>query len=331
MIGGNIILNPGDYAMTFTITDLNGNVTASASSRGSDFWKTYESASAGLINQLCNPTVEFLDGLISITIESSKYMPDQKNQRENEITSTSISGKISVRIIRDRILNYIGNPNFRRDCDPLEHCPVVEGGSDFQARDPNDYSKIIFANRYPLIVSKKESKMGFRGIDGKEKYVTTFNSTASDTNAVEGLHLEIKTYVAGEGQLAPLSPNYLIWLTGGKYLDKLRIHPMGKGGASQWDINKEKLVPIPDPVSVGIPYSIAQPEADMSLYKIYDPLLIENYREFEEYLLNPIGTFSISAAGIRSENSENYNLNTSVSVTISFSPHETNNMVKKEN
>jgi len=57
--------------------------------------------------------------------------------------------------------------------------------------------------------------MGIRGVDGKEKYVNTYNSAADDTNSVEGLNLEIKAYVAGEGQLAPLSPYYVIWLTGG--------------------------------------------------------------------------------------------------------------------
>jgi hypothetical protein len=328
MVSGNIILNPGDYSMTFTITDLKGNVTASSSSRGSDFWETYESASAGLINQLCNPTVEFLDGMISVTIENSKFSPNKKDQIQSESVSTSISGKITVRIIRDRIQRYIDNPDSRRECDPTMHCPILSGGSDFQARDALDYSTVLFANRYPLIVKIIKNEMGIRGIDGKEKYVNTYNSAADDTNSVEGLNLEIKAYVAGEGQLAPLSPYYVIWLTGGKYLDKFRIQPFGRGGAMQWDIYKEKLVPISDPVGVGIPYVIAEPEADMSLYKTYEPLLIKNSADFERYLMNPYGSFKIYASGKQAQENENFTSEGQVTVTISLSPHEILNQPK---
>jgi hypothetical protein len=328
MVGGDIILNPGDYSMTFTITDLNGNVTASASSRGSDFWETYESASAGLIDQLCNPTVEFLDGYITVGIENSKYSPNKKDQIQSESVSTSISGKITLRIIRDRIQRYIDNPASRRECDPTMHCPVVSGGSDFEARDPQDYSTVLFKNRFPLIVKTIKNDMGIRGVDGKEKYVNTYNSTADDTNSVEGLNLEIKSYVAGEGQLAPLSPYYVIWLTGGKYLDKMRVQPYGSGGAMQWDIYKEKLVPISDPVGVGIPYVIAEPEADMTLYKTYEPLLIKNSVDFERYLMNPAGSFKIYTSGKQTQENESFTAESQVMVTISLSPHKGLNQPK---
>ncbi|MBV5313075.1 MAG: Ig-like domain-containing protein [Prolixibacteraceae bacterium] len=275
------------------------------------------------------PPVEFLDGYITVGIENSKFSPNKKNQIQSELVSRSISGKITLRIIRDRIQRYIDKPDFRRECDPTTHCPILSGGSDFQARDPLDYSIVLIKNRYPLIVRTIINEMGIRGVDGKEKYVNTYNSAADDTNSVEGLNLEIKAYVAGEGQLAPLSPYYVIWLTGGKYLDKLRIQPFGRGGAMQWDIYKEKLVPISDPVGVGIPYVIAEPEADMTLYKTYEPLLIKNSVDFERYLMNPAGSFKIYASGNQTQENESFTSESQVTVTISLSPHEIPNQPKK--
>jgi len=318
----DLIMNPGDYTVSLRIRDLNGNVTASVSMQGSDFFETFQSASTELINQLCHPTIEYLDGYINVNIETSKYSPDKKEQTQSEITSTSISGKITLRIVRDRILNYIEKPVSRNECDPSQHCPVVAGGSDFQARDPYNYLKILFENRYPLTVSKKKDDMGYRGVDGKEKYVNTYHLEAADTNNVEGLHLEIKSYVAGQGQVAPLLPYYVIWLTGGKYPEKMLAHAFGKGTVMQWDLNMEKLVTVDDPVSVGIPFVIAEPEANMDIYKTYDPLLIKNAPEFEKYLLNPVGAFNIVATGERSQGNENYASEEKVSVTISLSPHK---------
>jgi hypothetical protein len=274
------------------------------------------------------PPVEYLDGYITVNIESSKFSPNKKDQVQSEIITTSIKGKITVRIIRDRIQKYLDKPDSRRECSPTTHCPVVSGGSDFQARDPLDYSTILFKNRYPLIVRKTTNEMGIRGIDGKEKYVNTYNSMAEDTNAVEGLNLEIKAYVAGEGQLAPLLPHYVIWLTGGKYLDKLRIQPVGQGGAMQWDIYKEKLVAIPDPVGIGIPYVISEPEADMNIFKTYEPLLIKNSGDFDRYMMNPVGSFKIYASGNQSEENANFVREVLVSVVISLSPHEILNKPK---
>lgn len=275
------------------------------------------------------PPIEFLDGYITVDIENSKFSPNKKDQIQNESVSTSISGKITVRIDRDRIQKYLDNPNARKECDPITHCPVVSGGSDFQARDALDYSTVLFANRYPLIVKTNKNDMGIRVIDGQEKYVNTFTSAADDTNSVEALFLEMKAFVPGEGQLAPLSPCYVIWLTGGKYLDKMRIQPLGRGGAMQWDIYQEKLVPVSDPVSVGIPYVIAQPEADMTIYKTYEPLLIKNSEDFERYLMNPVGAFKIYASGKQTQENESFTSEGQVSVTISLSPHENLKMPKK--
>jgi hypothetical protein len=263
--------------------------------------------------------VEFLDGQIKIEISNSDYAPSQSEQ--SKTSNTIISGKITCRIMRDRIQKYIDEPETRRECSPRMHCPVVSGGSDFQARDPLDYSKFLINKRFPLNVNTIKNETGIRGVDGKEKLVATFTSNAAGTDSVEGLTLEIKAYVAGEGQLAPLIPQYVIWLNGGKYLDKMSSHPTGQGSMLQWDIYKEKLVPVQDPVTIGIPYSISEPEADMEIYKTYDPLLITNYKEFEKYMLNPVGTFIIEATGKHLIMDDSSTSECTVNVILELTPH----------
>jgi hypothetical protein len=158
-------------------------------------------------------------------------------------------------------------------------------------------------------------------VDGKSKFATTYLSNLEDTTLLEGLTLEIKTYVADDGQLPTLTPKYVIWLMGGKYLEHLSKRSSGSGSAMHWDYNYSKLVPVKGELNVGIPYVISEPYGNANIYQTYEPLLISNYKEFEKFLLKPSGTFTIEASGNRFINNDNLTSEEHISLTINLSPY----------
>jgi hypothetical protein len=271
-------------------------------------------------NSGVDPT-EFLSGNIAVKILRDSYHPDAKEYTSKESEETLIIGNITCQIFSFRLQQLIDNPKLRMDCSPDMHCGVVSGGSDLKARDPYDYSKILFNNRYPVYVRKIINEIDLKDIKGQSKLVTTYMSNLEDTTLLEGLTIEIKPYVAGEGQLPPLSPHYVIWLTGGKYLEHLSKHSIGSGSAMRWDDNIPGLVPVQGELNVGIPYVISEPYGSTDIYQTYDPLLISNYKEFEKFLLNPAGTFTIEASGNRLIKDDNFTSKESISLTINLSPY----------
>ena len=265
--------------------------------------------------------VEFLSGNIAVKILRDSYHPDMKEYTSKESEETLILGNITCQIFSFRLQQLIDYPKSRMDCSPDMHCGVVSGGSDLKARDPYDYSKILFNNRYPVYVRKIINEIDLKDIKGQSKLVTTYMSNLEDTTLLEGLTIEIKPYVAGEGQLPPLSPHYVIWLMGGKYLEHLSKHSIGSGSAMRWDDNIPGLVPVQGELNVGIPYVISEPYGSADIYQTYDPLLISNYKEFEKFLLNPAGTFTIEASGNRLIKDDNFTSKESISLTINLSPY----------
>jgi len=271
-----------------------------------------------------NPVVdpaEFLSGNIAVKILRDSYHPDMKEYTSKESEETLIIGNITCQIFPFRLHQLINNPKSRLDCGTDMHCGVVSGGSDLKVKDPYDYSKILFHNRYPVYVRKITNKIELKDINGESKFVTTYMSNIEDTTLLEGLTLEIKPYVAGEGQLPTLSPHYVIWLMGGKYLEHLSKHSIGSGSAMQWDYNISGLVPVQGELNVGIPYVISEPSRSTDIYQTYEPLLISNYKEFEKFLLNPAGTFTIEASGNRLIKDDNFMSKESISLTINLSPY----------
>lgn len=264
---------------------------------------------------------EFLSGNIAIKILRDSYHPDAKEYTNKESEETLIIGNITCQIHSFRLQQLINNPKSRLDCSPDMHCGVVTGGSDLKARDPYDYSKILFNNRYPVYVRKIRNEIALKDIKGQSKFVTTYMSNLEDTTLLEGLSIEIKPYVAGEGQLPTLTPHYVIWLTGGKYIEHLSKHSIGSGSAMRWDENIPGLVPVQGELNVGIPYVISEPSGSPEIYQTYEPLLISNYKEFEKFLLDPIGTFTIEASGERVIKDDNFSSKESISVTINLSPY----------
>lgn len=266
-------------------------------------------------------TAEFMSGNIAVKIFRDSYHPDIKNYTCKESEETLIIGNITCQIFPFRLHQLIDYPKSRLDCSPDMHCGVVSGGSDLKARDPYDYSKILFNNRYPVYVRKIRNEIALKDIKGQSKFVTTYMSNLEDTTLIEGLTIEIKPYVAGEGQLPTLTPHYVIWLMGGKYLEHLSKHSIGSGSAMRWDENFSKLVPVQGELNVGIPYVISEPHGSTDIYQTYDPLLISNCKEFEKFLLNPAGTFTIEASGNRFIKDDNFMSKESISLTINLSPY----------
>ena len=264
---------------------------------------------------------EFLSGNIAVKILRDSYHPDIKEYTSKESEETLIIGNITCQVFPFRLQQLIDYPKSRLDCSPDMHCGVVSGGSDLKVKDPYDYSKILFHNRYPVYVRKIRNEIALKDIKGQSKFVTTYMSNLEDTTLLEGLTLEIKPYVAGEGQLPTLSPHYVVWLMGGKYLEHLSKHSIGSGSAMRWDENFSKLVPVQGELNVGIPYIISEPAGSTDIYQTYEPLLISNYKEFEKFLLNPAGTFTIEASGTRLIKNDNFMSKENISLTINLSPY----------
>lgn len=142
--------------------------------------------------------------------------------------------------------------------------------------------------------------------------------SAGGINDVEGIQFEINAYVAPEGQSQPPRPCYVIGLYGGKLMTKFAAHAFGEGHGENWDYNKGGLAPMNGPFSIGIPYLFAEPGHKTEGSEIYNQLLIENYKEFDEFLLNPDGkTFTVKASGKRYHN-DNNNREDERSIEVSF-------------
>lgn len=263
----------------------------------------------------------FLGGEITIIKKATTYIPAKKDQRSSSTQNIVINSKLKFEIIRSRIQQYIENPAIRNDCGPATHCPVLKGSSNEIVRDPDDFSKLLKDTRHPLMVGIDYWDMGYKKVGNSEKYVRTTSKIAEGANVFESLTLEIKTYVPSAGQLGTLVPQYVIWLTGNKYLDKLREYPIGNGKEFTWDNYKESLVPVENPITIGIPYLFSDPGHIPQPNSIYEQLLITNTKEFERYLLNPVGSFTIQASGRRYSLSDNLETEEEISVTILLNPN----------
>lgn len=269
---------------------------------------------------------EFIDGRIILNItEIRYYYPIKKGRRRCEQTKTTISTSFYGRIMQGRIKLYMARPAERLKCEAGTHCPVFEGSSKYVLKRDPATMKITETKEYPLQISTESMEQDFKWVKEKEQYVVTAKSSASGTNDLEGLTIEIKPYKPASNNnevvLAPLVPQYVIWLTGGRTLSRLTENPAGNGNALRWDDAREKLVPDNAPPSIGIPYDLNSPErAEREGENIYTQLLITDVKAFDNYLLNPKGSFSISATAQRYTNSDYMESKKTIAATISFSP-----------
>ena len=270
---------------------------------------------------------QYIEAEISITISGSTYFPSKSNFKDVITEKTTIQGRVPGEIVRRRVEGYVKNPETRiTECDASTYCPVITGSSEFAVRNDTNYAIVISDKLYPLYVQKSITSKGYRFINKKtgnieEKIVKTENFSASGENNVEGLSLNISAFHAPSGQIAPLVPGYVMKVSGGKYLSRIRETPVGDGEWLRWDDEKETLSPENQPLGIGIPYLIADPSHELFDNEIYDQLLIRNYRQLDTFMLDPADKiFVIQASGKRYLKSDYSEYEGQIEVSINLAP-----------
>lgn len=258
---------------------------------------------------------ERFDAEITINYSFAEYSPSKKAPWHVEKSEAHIKGKLSCQLMTYLLRSYINSPSNRSKCTASMHCPILSGSSKY--KEYNDKGEVAKDVNFPLHVSVTRTSMD----EKSNKLVVTSTYSASGVNEMEMLNLEIKHYDAPFGQPQPIAPNYVIWLTGGKDFKYIRNTPRGNGSGKQWDDMKEMLVPMEGPFNIDIPYSINE-HIEVEDPEVYEQLLISNYKELDNFLLNPKGSFIIKASGKRyklnegNQESEGY-----VDVEIKLTPH----------
>lgn len=215
-------------------------------------------------------------------------------------------------------------PSERTKCEPVTHCPVFDGSSKYVLERDMNTMKVTKSKEYPLVVTSQYLEQDFRWLKNKEQYVVTASTSTSGQNTLEGLNIEIKPYKPAQNTngatLMPLQPAYVLWITGGRDW-KLAAEPEAHGKNLRWDDAKEKLVPQQGALSLGIPYEINSPERPREDGKNrYEQLLLHNVKGFDDFLLNPLREYGISATGTRYYTDDYSETKITVTVTISLGP-----------
>ncbi len=275
------------------------------------------------VQHIKSSNTEFLSGRITINISEITYHnPDKKGKRRCEQKNTSIATSFYGRVSQHRIKLYMNSPKRRMECESETHCPVFDGSSKYVLkRDPNTM-KITEIKEYPLQVTTKYIEQDWKWMKEKEQYVVCASQQTSGANTLEGLNIEIKPYKPATNSdgatLIPLIPTYVLWITGGRDW-KQAEEPKKNGINLRWDDIKEKLMPVNEAVSLGIPYEInipSIPERDGENY--YGQLLLNDVKGFDEFLLNPLKAYSITAMATRYRKNDYYESRTTITVRISL-------------
>lgn len=268
--------------------------------------------------------VEFLSGRMLIEIKEVSYFNPFKNGKRRCVQKQTTIGSVFYgRINQNRVKMYLSKPAERLQCEAYTHCPVFDGSSKYVLkRDPNTM-KITEIKEYPLQVVSTYLEQDWKWLKEKEQYVVTASQQASGTNTLEGLNIEIKPYKPAQNTdgatLTPLQPAYVLWITGGRDW-KLAAEPEQEGTNLRWDDAKEKLMPVNENVSLGIPYEINSPERpEQDGENIYEQLLLRDVKGFDEFLLNPWRAYGISARANRYYKDDGSETKITISVTISLS------------
>jgi hypothetical protein len=226
---------------------------------------------------------DFIEAYYSITVYDSTTRPyADKKDPEYEIGITKISGFMTVEVMKHRLNRYIKNPETRRECGPSEHCAVLGGSSHIAKYENADFSKPSFEKKYPVVVLKQRKAMGYRSDKkGNEIFTCTYISSISGNNDLDRLVIEVKSFMAPFGMLQPLNPSYVLWIapTGGLY------HVEGKGNAYGWDDYEGRLKPLNTQSFIDFSAVTFVPDQDLSESQRCTPLLITDYKLFDEFML----------------------------------------------
>lgn len=226
---------------------------------------------------------DYFEAFYTITVNDSTTQPyADKKDPAYEVSITQVSGFMSVEIMKNRVERYVNNPKTRKECDPLDHCPVLEGYSHIEKYENADFSKPSFEKKYPVMVAKQNKSMGYKyDKNGNEIFTCTFISSCSGSNNLDRLVVEVKTFMAPFGMLQPLNSSYVIWIapTGGLY------DVEGKGKAYAWDDYESKLKPYDTPNSIDFSNITFIPDHNLSKSENCTPLLITDYKSFDAFML----------------------------------------------
>lgn len=218
--------------------------------------------------------------------------PNDKYKESCTQQQTSIKTEIYGRAYPDRVKTYMKYPAERWKLGEGWHIPVFLGGS--------SYDEIGGTTKeYTLNVAYKSISQGWVDLNktsGKPpqwKYVVTGKQSAEGGNDLEAINIEIKSYVeAGNPKVVPLTPKpeYVLWITGEKKLKYMNEQPVAPGENFRWNDETKQLEAVDEPVSLGIPYTINDPDMpyeDEEGTYTYEQLLIKDVKEFDAFLLNP--------------------------------------------
>jgi hypothetical protein len=230
-----------------------------------------------------NAQSDYIEAYYTITVNDSTTHPyADKKDPEYEVNRTHISGFMTVEVMKHRLNRYIKNPETRRECGPSEHCAVLGGYSIIPKYENADFSKPSFEKKYPVVVLKQRKAMGYRSDKkGNEIFTCTYISSSSGNNDLDRLVIEVKSFMAPFGMLQPLNPSYVIWIapTGGLY------HVEGEGKTYAWDDYESRLKPYNTPSFIDFSSVKFTPDQDLSEYQRCTPLLITDYKSFDEFML----------------------------------------------
>jgi len=226
---------------------------------------------------------DYIEAYYTITVNDSTTHPySDKNDPEYEVSIIQVSGFMSVEIMKSRVEKYINNPKTRKECDPLDHCPVLKGNSHIQKHENADFSKPSFEKKYPVMVVKQNKSMGYKyDKNGNEIFTCTNISSSSGSNTLDRLVVEAKSFMAPFGMLQPLNPSYVIWIepTGGLY------NSTGNGKSYLWDDFECKLMPSETSGSIDFSNVTFVPDHNLSKSENCLPLLITDYKLFDTFML----------------------------------------------
>jgi hypothetical protein len=269
---------------------------------------------------------ERIDARIKIHYTRNEYTPAKENAYHVVKQDYNITGLLSCQVMTFRIESFKGDVKTRSKCNSASmHCPVLSGASKRTEYDAD--GNVVKDVNLPVTVQVTQTILDEK--DGK--LVVTNRYTAGGENDMDEIIFEVKPYWAADGQVQPLAPNYVIWLTGGIGFDfkNPRRKPTGEGNGEAWDDWKQQLVPVEGPFSITIPSDLSVADHAYEINEVYDQLLMTNYAELDNFLLNPKGEFVIKKSGKRYLKSEgSQETEGQIDVEITLTPHVTINELK---
>jgi hypothetical protein len=247
---------------------------------------------------------EWLKAKVTVKVVSKMVAPSFSDSDPTQAIDgeTSFTTDMLLQIVRGRVERYLKDPKKRTECGKGSHCAVLTGSSYEMVRDPENPLELIKNDRYPINVSRKSSEKGKRLVGNDTQFVVVHKTDAGGVNKVEAISLEINTYYGSDDIAVPtaLIPKYIVTISGGRYGDRLnpQKYPChGDGTSLSWDDFKQKLVDNGNALEIGIPYGYGVDEPVQTESELTIPLLIDDAKGLDQWLLNPMGSKTLTLKG----------------------------------